>query len=76
MDEVSRATTTPIGATPARAKNAMSVVPIAPRSSCLGSGDQQTMLNFAVRDLDAMLAIGEPGKAHQGCVFTRLQVRL
>ena len=47
----------------------MSAVPIAPRSSCLGSGAQQTMLNFGVRYLDAMLAIGEPGKAHQGCVF-------
>ena len=56
-------------ATPARTKNAMSAVPIAPRSSCLGSGAQQTMLNFGVRNLDAMLAIGEPGKAHQGCVF-------
>src|SRR6516225_1951842 len=31
MDKVSRATTTPIGATPASTKNTMSAVPIAPR---------------------------------------------
>jgi hypothetical protein len=38
MDKVSRATTTPIGATPASTKNTMSAVPIAPRSSCPPGG--------------------------------------